>query len=128
MGDAFEEMQLGCKECHDSRYAEHDRCLCEDCMMQNFSYFGHQYDVLEKPPKHKSVLEKRPKRKSITSIDESFRGLFKESRLDNRTVTESFSSWCPAFGSWGASRTFPSMYGDILLRYDQGKWFIYVIS
>ena len=77
--------------------------------MQNFSYFGHQEDVLEKPPK----------RKSVSSIDEAFRGVFKESRLDNRTVTQSL--WCPALGPWGGVCTLPTMYDDILLRYNQGK-------
>ena len=108
MDHAFEEMHLGCEECHDSKIGSHDSCLCEDCLMQNFSYFGHQ-DVM---------FEKRPKRKSVTSVDDAFGGVFKESRIDNRINTP---SWCPTFGSWSGGCTIPNMYNELLRRYEQGK-------
>ena len=107
MDQAFEEMQL---DCHENRMAKHDRCLCEDCLIQNFSYFGH-YD---------NVLEKRPKRKSVTSIDEAYKSTFKESRLDSGTLTQPVP-WCPAFGNWGAVSATPNMYTELFLRYGQGR-------
>ena len=114
MDHAFEEMHLGYEECHDSKMSNHDRCLCEDCLIQNFSYFGHQ-DV---------VLEKRPKRKSVTSVDDAFGGVFKGSRIDTRTNTP---SWCPTFGSWSGVPTLPNMYNELRRRYEQGEVKFYLI-
>lgn len=104
---------------HDATGSKHDRCLCEDCLIQGFSYFGH----------FENALEKRPKRKSVTSIEEAYKNVFKESRLDDGpTAISQPMPWCPSLGDWEAIGTTWNLYSDMFLRYaqDRGKRFLWL--